>query len=138
MTPKLLTALALSLSATTTAQAAPLWEQSDRWTCDLELYFSAKTDGTRYTNLDADSLSITFDFVEGTQSSVFVETPGKIVNKHYVEGDYGAYNALSVDWGAGIIQVNLIEDGGEVWMPTVSNFAGGVPWFANYKCEPET
>lgn len=134
---KLLFAALVCAGAPLAATAAPLWDQADRWACELDLYFKVQTDGAGYTTLDAETRTIIFDFKEGTQSSVFVDTPGKIIEKRYFAGDYGNFNSLAVDWGPGIKMVNLIEEGGQVWMPAVSNLADGEPWFANYRCEAE-
>lgn len=119
------------------AAATPVWEQADRWVCRLELYFKVNTDSSGYAPLEAENRDIVFDFAEGTQSSVFVEQKAQIVHKHYADGAYGGYNALTMDWGAGQITNVLVDDGGEVWMTAVSGYDQGQPWFANYKCTPE-
>lgn len=129
-------ALALALLPALPATAEPMWDVADRWTCTLELHIKAGTDGSN-VRVNEEAGSVTYDFAEGTRTSMFVDTVADIGFKTYYESAYGGFNVIELLWDGESYPVMVVEDDGEFWETAASGQPRGEVWIASYKCEPD-
>ena len=129
---------AIALLFSNSAIAQPMWEQSDRWRCTLELHIKAQI-GQNTARFNEKSGETILDFSKGTSSSAFVSDVAIIGEKHYFESRYGKFNLIVEQWNGQDYPVMIVESKGEFWQTVASGWADAdrEVWISNYRCVPD-
>ena len=133
----LFAAIIVVTAGATSVLAQPMWEVSDRWTCEVKSHVKMGTDGSNI-RVNEEANTQTIDFAEGTIATGFTDLTGAIGKKTYHESRYGGFNVLDIFWGGQPYPKVIVEKNGEWWETAGSGHADDdrTIWIANYQCTP--
>jgi len=86
-----------------------------------------------------DGKSYRMDFGAETVTSAFTDSIGRIVGRHYYEGEFGNHNVVVVRWGGSDYPTIIVEEDGEFWETVGSGHSDTdrEVWIATYRCKPQ-
>jgi hypothetical protein len=120
-----------------TANAEPMWEISEVWTCETASHFKITVDGEDLRVNEAGNRKL-IDFTDGFVSTGFGDTQGWITGKRYYESNNGGFNLLETEYNGEPYPQMIIEKNDEFSSTVASGHADSDRelWVANYRCRP--
>ena len=129
--------LSAALCLASSAVAEPMWEQADRWHCDLNRHLLVAPD-RKVQDMNPNGRSYVIDFDMGTVTSAFVDAKAGIVERAWYPSEFGNHNLLVAEWDSGRYPFVVLEEETGFWEISGSGAgsANGEAWIALYQCRP--